>query len=47
MAREIQNIYNCKCYTPDQNLNKTCNKESRCVIYHNEYCNKYKPIKIK
>ena len=42
MAREIQNIFECECYTPNQNLNKTCQNNARCVIHQDEYCYKFK-----
>ena len=42
MAREIQNIYECQCYTENENLNKTCESKNRCVIYYDEYCYRFK-----
>lgn len=34
----IQSIYNCSKFTPNENLNKTCENKTRCIIYYNEYC---------
>lgn len=42
MTKEIQNIYECQCYTKNENLNKTCEGKTRCVIYYDEYCYKFK-----
>ena len=37
----IQNIFKCVKFTPNENLNKTCNNEKRCVIYNQELCYNY------
>ena len=37
----IQNIYNCIKFTPNDNLNLTCDNKSRCVIYYGETCPLY------
>ena len=39
---KIQNLYKCENYTPDENLNKTCRGEKRCLIYYDIVCNEYK-----
>lgn len=39
---EIQNIYKCKKYKPNDNLNKTCDNKARCKIYYGEVCKEYK-----
>ena len=41
MARKIQDIFKCKFFTPDGNLNKTCRKEKRCCIFYEVICNEY------
>lgn len=37
----IQSIYNCSKFTPNENLNKTCENRTRCIIYYNEYCSNF------
>ena len=37
----IQNIYACSKFTPNENLNKTCENTKRCIIYYDEYCNNF------
>lgn len=37
----IQNIYKCKCFTPNENLNKTCDNSKRCCIYYGLVCSEY------
>lgn len=37
-----QNIFKCKHYTPNENMNKTCKNEKMCKIYYGEECKKYK-----
>lgn len=37
----IQNIYKCKKYKPNDNLNKTCDNKTRCKVYYDEVCNEY------
>lgn len=39
--REIQNIFECKSYTPNKNMNRTCMNEKRCHIFYEVYCNEY------
>lgn len=39
---QIQNIYNCKKYKLNKNLNKTCDNKARCKIYYGEVCREYK-----
>lgn len=41
MARQIQVPQHCNLFTPNENLNKTCDNRTRCVIYYDEYCLKY------
>lgn len=45
MAIEIQHIFRCKYYTPNNNLNLTCNKEPllphRCWIFYEVHCPNY------
>ena len=41
----IQNMFRCIHYTPDENLNKTCDGKNRCVIYYEETCYKYEGSK--
>lgn len=38
---KIQNIYKCKKYKPNDNLNKTCDNKTRCKIYYDEECREY------
>ena len=38
---KLQNIYKCKKYTKNENLNKTCKNKTRCVIYYDEICKEY------
>lgn len=42
IMQEIQNIYKCRNYTENTNLNLTCENKNRCVIYYDTYCQKYK-----
>lgn len=42
---EVQNIYKCKKYKPNDNLNLTCNNQKRCVIYYDEVCREYEEKK--
>lgn len=37
----IQNIYKCVNYTPNENLNKTCDNCKRCCIYYGLICSEY------
>lgn len=37
----IQNIYNCIKFTPNDNLNLTCDNKTRCVILRGEQCYNY------
>ena len=44
MAVEIQHMFRCKYYTPNQNLNLTCCKEPqsrRCWIFYEVHCPSY------
>ena len=45
MGREIQVPHHCVMYQPNENLNLTCNGKTRCVIYYDELCMKYKTEK--
>lgn len=38
---KIQIPYSCKKYKPNDNLNKTCDNKTRCVIYYDEICEEY------
>lgn len=40
--RKIQNIYKCKYFTPNGNMNKTCRNEKRCCIFYEVNCKEYK-----
>lgn len=48
MAIAIQNIFKCKHYAPDDNLNLTCIKEPllphRCWIYDEVTCPNYEEV---
>ena len=37
----IQDIYKCGHYTPNENLNKTCDNCKRCCIYYGLICSEY------
>ena len=37
----IQNIYNCIKFTPNDNLNLTCDNKTRCIILRGEQCYDY------
>ena len=37
----IQDIYKCGHYTPNENLNKTCDNSKRCCIYYDLACSEY------
>ena len=39
---KMQDIYKCENYTKNENLNKTCEGKTRCIIYYDEYCYKFK-----
>ena len=41
MRRQIQVPQHCNLFTPNKNLNKTCDNKTRCVVYYDEYCLKY------
>lgn len=41
MKRQIQIPQYCSLFTPNENLNKTCNNSTRCMIYYDEYCLTY------
>lgn len=41
MGTKIQVIYDCIKFTPNDNLNLTCDNETRCVIYYGETCPLY------
>ena len=41
MGRQIQVPQQCSLFTPNNNLNKTCNNSTRCKIYYDEYCLAY------
>lgn len=43
--RKIQQAHKCKNYTPNFNLNLTCKKSKRCVIYYEAYCLTYEEKK--
>lgn len=42
---EIQNIYRCKKFKQNDNLNLTCDNQKRCVIYYDEVCREYEEKK--
>lgn len=37
----IQNIYKCKHYTPNGNMNKTCDNSKRCCVFYEVNCQSY------
>lgn len=39
---QIQNIYKCKYYTNNENMNKTCQNKYMCKIYYEIECFDYK-----
>lgn len=41
MGTKIQIIYDCVKFTPNDNLNLTCDNKTRCVIYRGETCLSY------
>lgn len=41
IEKNMQNIYKCKNFSPNDNLNKTCNNSERCVLIEGEKCYKY------
>lgn len=38
----MQNLYKCINYTQNENMNKTCQNNKMCKIYHDEVCEEYK-----
>ena len=39
---KMQNIYKCYNYTPNDNLNKTCENKKRCLlISYEQYCSEF------
>lgn len=38
---KIQIPYNCKKYKPNDNLNKTCDNKTKCIIYYDEVYKEY------
>ena len=38
---KMQIPYKCEKYTPNDNLNKTCDNKTRCKIYYSEECKEY------
>lgn len=41
----IQNLFKCKHYTKNENMNKTCKNKTMCKIYYDEVCKEYKEKK--
>lgn len=42
----MQNIYKCYNYTPNDNLNKTCENKKRCVLISDrDFCYEYSKLK--
>lgn len=39
---QIQNIYKCKYYTNNENMNKTCKNKKMCKVYYDEVCEEYR-----
>ena len=37
----MQKIYDCKFYTPNENLNKTCDDKKRCLLIEESNCYDY------
>ena len=42
----MQNIYDCKLYTPNENLNKTCDNKKRCVLIEENSCYDYAKVDV-
>ena len=38
----MQNLYRCKHFTNNENMNRTCKNKRMCVIYYGEICKEYK-----
>ena len=41
----MQDIYKCSNYTPNDNLNKTCNNQKRCILIEEQTCYEYNNVK--
>ena len=37
----IQIPFRCVNYTKNENMNKTCANQMRCIIYYDEFCEEY------
>lgn len=39
---KIQNIYKCKHFTDNENMNRTCRNKKMCKVYYDEICEDFK-----